>query len=185
MPLVTSKARTTAYRLLLRELPGPLRALPKRALADLLRTWHDGIVRQVTSFLTDMRIEGWLFDQCPGMRGAQVTALAEQLRENEMVLRPKVQALTARTVYRANVAINCAFAQFVALLLGESSLPEPYPDQLCKRGRELLREVNIQTDPGHPGDVGIAERWSQILGLAGWFKWTGLGDAPGIDVYLT
>jgi len=128
--VVTTKKRRTAYRLLLKELPEPLRALPKRALADLLRMWHDGLVRQVTSFPTDMRIERWMFEQCPGIQRAQMTALAEQLRENEMVLRPKVQALTARTLpWRRRVAASRRRATLASVLagvgLGGSELEPP------------------------------------------------------------
>ena len=185
VPLVTRKERKTAYRLLLKELPGPLRTLPERALANLLRIWHDGIVRQVTSFPTDMRIERGMFERCPGMRGVQATALVQQLRENEMVLRPEVRALTARTVYRANVAVNCAFAHFLALLLGEPALLGPYPNQSRKEARRLLREVAAQSDPSHLGDVEISKKWSEILGLSGWFKWARLGDAPDPKVSFT
>ena len=114
-----------------------------------------------------------------------MTALAEQLRENEMVLRPEVRAPTARTVYRANVAINCAFAQFLALLLGEPALLGPYPNQSRKEARKLLREVAAQSDPSHLGDVEISKKWSEILGLSGWFKWARLGDAPDPGVSFT
>jgi hypothetical protein len=98
--------------------------------------------------------------------------------KNETVLRPKVQALTDKTVCRANVAINCAFAQFLALLLGEPALLGPYPNQSRKDARRLLREIDGQRDPSHWGDVAISENWSQILRLSGWLRWTRLGDAP-------
>lgn len=182
VPVVTRTERTTVYHLLLREFRGPLRALPERALAHVFRMLHEGIVRQVTSFPADMRIEGWMFEECPGMRGAQVTALVEQLRENEMVLRPEVRDLTPRTVYRASLAINSAFAQFLAPLLGEPTLLGPYPNQPREEAHRLLREVAAQRDPGHLGDVAISKRWSEILGLSGWFRWTTLGDAPGTHV---
>lgn len=119
VPAVGRTERTIAYGQLLEELPGPVRSLPEGAVAKLLRMWHDGIVRQVTSFPADIRIEAWLYDCYPRMRGVQVAALVEQLTENEKVLRPEVAALTPRTVYRASILINCAFAQSLALLLDE------------------------------------------------------------------
>jgi len=102
-----------------------------------------------------------------------------------MVLRPEVRALTARTVYRANVAINCAFAQFLALLLGEPALPSPYPNQSRKEALKLLREFGAQTDPSHLGDVATSKRWSQSLGLSSWLKWTRLSQAPTGGVSFT
>ena len=102
-----------------------------------------------------------------------------------MVLRPEVRALTARTVYRANVAINCAFAQFLALLLGEPALLGPYPNQPREEARRLLRKVAPQSDPSHLGDVEISKKWSEILGLSGWFNWTRLGDASGAKISFT
>ena len=185
VPLITRKERRTAYRLLLKELPEPLRALPERALADLFRTWHDGIVRQVTSFPADIRIEAWLYDCYPRMREVQVAALVEQLRENETVLRPEVAALTPRTVYRASILINCAFAQSLALLLDEPALCRGYPLQLRQQAAKLLREVSAAKDPGYTGDVKIARKWAELLGLSGWFKWTKFRQGPTEGVSFT
>ncbi len=178
VPAVGRKERMIAYGQLLNELPGLVRPLPEKAIAKLLRMWHDGIVRQVTSFPADIRIEAWLYDCYPRMREVQVAALVEQLRENETVLRPEVAALTPRTVYRASILINCAFAQSLALLLGEPALCRGYPLQLRQQAAKLLREMGTEKDPSYTGDVKIAREWAELLGLSGWFGWTKFRQGP-------
>ena len=182
VPAVGRKERMIAYGRLLEELSNPLRLLPEQAVAGLLRTWHDGIVRQVSSFPVDIRIEAWLYEHYPGMREAQVPALVEQLVENQMVLRPEVATSTPESVYRASAAINCAFAQSLALLLREPSLCRAYPHELSRLGGRLLGQISSQEDPSHTGDVATANGWAELLGLSGWFRWTRVDDVPGVDV---
>ena len=116
------------------------------------------------------------------MREAQVAALVEQLVENQRVLRPEVATSTPKSVYRASAAINCAFAQSLALLLSEPSLCRAYPHQLRHLGGRLLGQISAQEDLGHTGDVATANRWAELLGLSGWFRWARLGDVSGVDV---
>ena len=151
-----------------------LQELTARTLAPDIQD----ILRQVSNYPADIRIEEWMFDQFPEMRCAQRAALVQQLKKNELVLVPRVESISARTVYQANVAINCAFAQLLALLLGEPASLDPYPNQSREEARKLLREVAAQRDPSHLGDVAISKKWSEILGLSGWFRWVRLGDAP-------
>lgn len=182
MPSIGKEQRETAQHRLRQELPALMRYLPKAAQRDLLRIWHEGIVRQVSTYPADIRIEEWMFDQFPEMRSAQRAALVQQLKENELVLVPRVESISSKTVYRASVAMNCAFAQFAAALLQEPSLCGPYPDQAREKARRLFWELHSERHSGNLGDIAVSKRWSRVLGLSGWFKWVGIDAASGMNL---
>jgi len=69
------------------------RVLPFDGLAKVVNMWFDGLVRQLTSFPSDMRIEQWLHDDYPGLSVYHVASLRKQQEE-------AVQSLTARVEHR-------------------------------------------------------------------------------------
>ena len=171
VPAIGKEQRAIAQHRLRQEVPPFIRYLPQAAQRSLLGLWHEGIVRQVSTYPADVRIEEWIFEQFPEMRGTQRAALVRHLEENELVLVPRVESVSAKTVYRASVAMNCAFAQFAAALLREPSLFGPYTDQAREKARKLFWELHSERRPGHSGDVAVSNRWSEVLGLSGWFRW--------------
>lgn len=182
LPSIAKKQRRTAEHQLRKELPVPMWALSPAVLRDLLRIWHEGSVRQVSTYPADIRIEAWMFAKFPEMRAAQRTALIQQLRENELVLHPRVQSMTSKTAYQASAAMNCAFAQVAATLLDEPSLSGPYPDWVCRKAHKLVQELRSETDAGHLGDVAVSKRWSEVLGLSDWFKWIRLDAISNMNL---
>jgi len=182
MPCIGKEQRETAQHRLRQELPALIRYLPEAAQRSLLRLWHEGIVRQVSTYPADVRIEEWMFEQLPEMRSSQRAALVRQLKENELVLVPRVESITSQSVYRASVAMNCAFAHFAAALLQEPSLSGPYPDQARQKARKLFWELHCERESGNLGDVAVSKRWSEVLDLSGWFKWIRLDATSEMNV---
>jgi len=176
LPTVTVEQRRTVNRQLWSEMPAEALLLPPEAVRELLSIWHAGVVRQVSNYPVDLRIEKWLFKEYPVMNDLHREALREQLREDQAVLASEIKLFTPRSVYEASVIMNCAFAARVCEMLGGSSLRLPYPKQLARAANELLATLDGEGEDDHRGDVRIVNRWAQRLGIANWYTWVRLDE---------
>jgi len=50
------------------------------------------------------------------------------------------------------------------------------------RGKELAAVIEKEYINTYEGDIQMANRWAQLLGLADWFKWRYFEDIP--DNYM-
>lgn len=85
-------------------------------------------------------------------------------------LSKRIETLTPRTVYRASSAMNAAFAQFAAELVGREELVRPYRGTAFEGLGARLRQLN-PSDRGHQGDREAADGWAAELGLTNWYGW--------------
>lgn len=146
--------------------------LPESALGELTSIWHAGIVRQLTNVPADMRIERWLYEEHPGLREYQVSALLEQLGQNTQVLSSQVMELTPKKIYDVSNGLNAAYARYLSFLLSNERLYDPYSKTEFERvGKELADYQWISTDIGYKGDVQAIKRWSRYFGLNSWWEW--------------
>ena len=58
------------------------------------------------------------------------------------------------------------------------SVQHPY----VNRGKELAAVIEKEYINTYEGDIQMANRWAQLLGLADWFKWRYFEDIP--DNYM-
>lgn len=148
--------------------------VPLRALSDLFRLAFPGLVAQVTNIPIDLRIERWLRDGYPALRDAQRASLLAQLEVNRGVLKSDVARITPPTIYRASCALNCAFARGVAALYGRPELADPYRETpYWEVAGRLLAALDEQPDDAE-GDVAAVDRWAELLGVRGWYRWARL-----------
>jgi len=158
------------------EMPAEALLLGPEAVKQLLSIWHAGVVRQVTNYPVDLRIERWLFKEYPGMSDLHREALREQLREDQAILAPEIEFFTPPPVYEVSVIMNCAFASRISEMLGDSSLHLPYPKRLAKTANELLAILDGEAGDNHRGDIAIVNRWAERLGIGNWYTWVRLED---------
>ena len=158
------------------EMPAEALLLGPEAVKELLFIWHAGVVRQVTNYPVDLRIERWLFKEYPGMSDLHTEALIEQLREDQAVLAPEIEFFTPPPVYEASVIMNCAFARRVCEMLGDSSPRLPYPKRLARAANELLAILDREEEDNHRGDMRTVNRWARRLGIENWYTWIRLQE---------
>lgn len=143
--------------------------LPPRALADLLKLWHEGLVSNLASVPADLWIERWIREQHPQLREQQAESIEEQAAEYERGLGPGPRTFTPKVVFDASGAVNAAYLTWMAEVVDRPSLPRPfYRAGYKQRGEELLALVSDDT---YEGDCAATDAWATQLGVRDWFSW--------------
>ena len=146
----------------------PIEAI--RATADFV---YRGAVQQVTNVAIDIRIEGWIRQEYPGLREVQRSALEQDVRERYAALHPIIRETNPLRIYRANQVLNAAWTESVRLLLDEPELVRPYRGTRYRTlAKRLLRHLRDQPDRGASGDRDEVDHWAGELGMSGWYVWT-------------
>ena len=181
MPMITEEARQRfrgefrddLYRL-------ARKGLPDFVLEDMANIWHEGVVRQVSNFPVDMRIERWLYEGYEGLRPAQRKALKGQLVENLLSLGPSIRASTPKKVFEAAATMNCSFAAYLSWLYRDRNLRRVYSrDTHYQRGERMAKRVWETPDSGLEQDFVTVNRWAEDFGVASWFGWAPVEGAGG------
>lgn len=176
LPSITAGQRRLVNRRLLPEVQERIPLFPAQAVKEVLFIWHAGIVRQVTNYPVDLRIEQWLFQGYPSMHPLQAEALRRQVQEDQVVLVPEIRLFTPRCVHEASAIMNCAFARRVLEILGDSSLALPYASRLSEAANELLSILDGNGENNYRGDVVVINRWAERLGIRDWYAWVRMDE---------
>lgn len=147
------------------------RMIKRETLEALLTSWWRGLVSQVGNYPIDMKIERWLFETYPSLQQLQADTLKSQLEENYWSLNPEIEAVTPKLVYENTMAMNCAFAHFIAEMMGGQILVRPYPERFFEKAAHLLSLFKEESEDNHRGDVRIIKRWAETLGISNWYVW--------------
>ena len=155
------------------------RVIPFDGLAQVVNMWFDGLIRQLTSFPSDMRIEQWLHDDYPELSSYQAKSLQQQYEEAVQSLTSRIAKMTPRTVLEASNAMNYAFFSVVSRHIGAPGLFKRYEDsRYGRKGRELM--ALWESCPNdYAGDTETVRKWAECLGLSNWFGWTDFENVPG------
>lgn len=154
------------------------KTIPLEKLSGILNLWYTGIVRQVTNQPPDIMIERWLYDDYPALRPYQKKSIEKQLSQGIEGLNAAVSSITPRTILEASNVMNYAFFRMLGLHFGTNFI-RPYNNtQYVNRGKELAAIIEKEYINTYEGDIQMANRWAQLLGLADWFKWRGFEEIP-------
>lgn len=152
-----------------------------RVLSEVFALIYAGMVRQIANVPIDLRIETWLYREHPALREVQRRSLLGQLREGVQALAPQIERVTPPTVFRASNAMNCAFARGLMRMYDDPTLAAPYRDTaFWEPGGALLALVDATRDDAE-GDMAVVDRWAEILGVRGWYRWALLDSIPPSD----
>lgn len=148
----------------------PLR-MEKTEVDQLSRFLFTGMVRQLTSFPVDLRVEREIAEDIPDHAEVQNAYLARQVRDFVPTLSEEIQRFSPEKLYRASTAMNIAFAEEAGEISG--TVPDPLFRRHASRqtAEELLHHLHAVSDEGVPGDRGVIDAWAQELGMDGWFEW--------------
>jgi hypothetical protein len=152
--------------------------IPIEKLSSLFELWFNGIIKQLTNFPVDMRIEQWIFENYPELRKAQKITIDKQIRENVHALSENIKKISPSFIYDASNTMNYAFASFMESLL-DKKYTTPYKrTKYPEVGTKLVKFLKDTQDEGYKHDIDIINNWSNILGLSNWFYWTDFENVP-------
>jgi len=142
------------------------------------RFLYASIVRQLTSFPVDIRVEREIAQELPEHREKQVDYLKRQVHDFLPTLDEGLLRMIPEKVYRTSTAMNIAFAETAAKIAGV----EPAWVFRRHRSREvaerLLDQMEKVSEPGLHGDRELTDAWARELGLEGWYEWVRYDETP-------
>ena len=137
----------------------------------LSRFIYTGVVRQLTSFPVDIRVEREVADELEEHRGLQRKYLEQQVKDFVPVMDEKMLAVVPERIYRASTAMNISFAETAAELAGVNadSVFQRHSSRGLAEG--LLQDLEEVKEAGLKGDRLVTGAWAGRLGLVGWYSW--------------
>ena len=129
-----------------------------------------GLLTQLRSYPVGLRVDAWLLANYPDLRELQVRGARAQLLENVEGLKAGASGYFPPKLYRANMAMNAAFAAFWSRLWNEPPLTLPYKAAgVLDRGESLLKICErIAADAAN--DRELIDEWAFDLGIKGWYQ---------------
>lgn len=134
-----------------------------------------GLVRQVTSFPIDLRVESELYEELPEHRPLQRAYLDRQVKDIEPHFDREIADVAPSRVYAASSAMNVVLADEAAELAGTPPGPLARTSPHRAMGTRLRQILRDEKAPGHVGDRYVADRWAEELGVRGWYEWVSAG----------
>jgi len=175
----TVEGRQLAFQLLTApDGPAMKLNLPPESISALSNHLFDGLMTQLRSIPSGLRVDSWIMGEFPELSELQQNSAMQQLQDNLQVLSPEIKKLAPTKIFRAILTMNAAFAEFWARHRSDPRLSLPYKAAgFAKAAEELLRALD--ENPADPsGDCRLIDLWSKHLGLSGWYQWRPY-DAPG------
>ena len=130
------------------------------------------LVVQVRSCSIGMRVDDWIWEQHPELRGQQEQAIRRQLDENGRALAPEIRKRFPKALVDANSIMNAAFAIHWGGVLQDSRFPIPFKALGYEaRALELLRTLD-EVPGDSAADRTLIATWAECLGLAGLFHFS-------------
>lgn len=145
---------------------------PPAPVEDVAAIYHKGILGQVVNFPSDLRIETHLFEEYPDLRPIQEEVLRINIAELNLGLHWQVQKVTPPFVFRVQNSLNAAYCTFIAHLLNDPTLSQPYRRHGFGRiGEELADQIGKTRFADYHQDRRDSETWAKRFGLERWFTW--------------
>ena len=130
-----------------------------------------GLLTQLRSIPVGLRIDDLIWAQYPELREEQLASAQSQMKQNIQSLTPEIRQTFPRKLHGANTAMNAAFALFWSEKTGDSTLRLPYQSIGAEADGQNLINASALTGASSSDDWNLVDRWAEILGLAGWYKW--------------
>ncbi len=141
-----------------------------------------GLANQLFNCPLDMVIERRVFEKYEIIRPCQFVSLAATHAEYSQVLKnEEIRRLSPPRIFRANNAMNCAYALFIDSLYGSAT---GYADSYRATdffavGQQLFAAWQSIQEHFQPGDeYRLVDEFARILKLEKWFEWKPDDDTP-------
>jgi hypothetical protein len=175
-------ARSGEDGIVLQEIESDLKriskVIPMRELLQVVKSWRNGLVTQLTSYPSDIMIEKWIYDGYPELRPYQLQSLERQNKQALMGISRNVQMITPAKIYNASNIMNYTFFNVLSDHI-KADLAKPYRNTpFSKKGKQLIKLTEKDYPNTYEGDISMIDKWAEFLGLSKWFEWVGFEDVP-------
>lgn len=145
--------------------------LPDTAIRQVAEQLFNGLMTQLRSVPIGLRIDDWLWNECPSLRESQTASLTKQQQDNVQSLSADIRTSVPTTVFAANVAMNAAYALLCDRLLGRELFIIPYRSAGFENSGIRLTELLEEVPAEAKHDRELVDAWAEELELNGWYRW--------------
>ncbi|MCB9512304.1 MAG: hypothetical protein H6695_19145 [Deferribacteres bacterium] len=178
VPIATSEMRDKALEMIEAEIEETAIELTDDMARKMQDFWYDSIIRQLSNYPVDIRIEQWLYKYYPELRPVQSKAIKMQADAAAGSLKDEVQDLTPPMIYEAANVMNYAYLTTLGKFL-ETAIDLPFrASQFAEEGKKLVAITDDSDRDDHEGDVEMIQHWADFLGLSDWFAWMDFESVP-------
>lgn len=145
--------------------------LPSDVLRGLCDQLYDGLMMQLISIATSMRVDAWIAETYPRLEGQQKVMVARQLQDSLNSMKPEAKKVAPMQVVKPSLTINAAYTLFWSRRWKDPLLSLPYRSaNLGVQGGRLLELFDtISSDPEQ--DKALVDAWAKELGVDHLFRW--------------
>ena len=161
-----------------RELRQKIPTLPQPGLEVVSRFLYAGLIRQLTSFPVDLRVENEIRYSLRRHHRRQEEYLKTQVRDFLPTLSLDLKRVTPTAVYLPSTAMNIAFAEVCAQLLQTRPPTAITTHSSRSLAEELLHDLQTVHEDGATGDRLLTDTWAKRLGLRPSYRWSRWDQAP-------
>ena len=130
-----------------------------------------GFMTDLRSIPVGLRVDNWIFVECPDLVEMQKNAIQRQLKDNLASTSDSVRASIPPQIYDGTMTINAAYAQFWAEKWNQPELALSYKASgHAVAGEKLLRILHEMPDSGRT-DRALIDAWGTALNVTGWYVW--------------
>ena len=175
-------ARSKDEKAVLQEIEGDLKRIskiiPVRELVQVVGTWRNGLISQLTSYPPDIMIEKWIYDDYPDLRSYQLQSLERQNKQALKGISRNVQMINPVKIYNSSNIMNYVFFNILSDHI-KVDLAKPYRNTpFSNKGKQLIRLTEKGYVNTYEGDISMIDKWAEFLGLSKWYEWVGFEDVP-------
>jgi len=145
---------------------------------ELFLIWFHGIISQLTNQPVDIMIEKWIFRDHPDLRELQLASFRKQQAQAVYNLKAEVQNSAPPLLHDASNLMFYAYLRQLGLCVGENFLKSYNSSPYIDKGKALSAILDGVKDDSIVGDVLKINRWTEFLGLEGWFDWIDFEKIP-------
>jgi hypothetical protein len=182
VPFINDHIRLKALSEIEPEIQKLSKLMPIEPLVKIVNVWYAGIIRQVTSYPSDVMIERWIYDEHPELRPYQSRSLRKQYDEAVRGLSNKVEQMTPQRILIASNSLNCAFFRILGTHFKDSYYLRRYDRSAYSHSGDKLIGLQKDSENNYKGDIGTVDKWADALHLSNWFAWRDFENIP--DNYL-
>jgi hypothetical protein len=127
--------------------------LPFQKLVQIANLWYSGMIKQLTNFPSDIRIEQWIYDDYPDLRTYQSQYMKKQYDEAVQGLSSQVEKMTPRKLLNASNGMNYAFFNILGTYFKDSNFLRKYDRSAYVDIGKKLITVYQQSENSYKGDL--------------------------------
>ena len=146
-------------------------ALPDEAVREMSRFMWQGLVRQLTSFPVDLRVEREIAETLPAHADRQRAYFRQQVADLVPHFAPDIAAFAPPRTYRAISAMNVVLGMEASELAGVPEQRAFLKSAHRDLGEVLHADLHAVATPGRAGDYELTDTWADRLGLPGTYVW--------------